>query len=142
MDDLSDSQETQSSHALKDDYMPEPWEVGFGKPVRPYVVAITAQPKLQLDPKNTITAGTPTGGGPFFGATTTEANARRIVAAVNACAGIPTEILEMIVRGELNLLIITHDEQEEWEGDPRVATPEAVREVLRELQSRRIQEAP
>lgn len=36
---------------------------------------------------------------------TTEANARRIVACVNACAGIPTELLESLQPGQLDVEI-------------------------------------
>lgn len=83
-----------------DRHLPEPWEVGFGEPVRPYVVAVTRDPMSGgLVREFTITAGQPTGGGPFFVHLTPKENARRIVAAVNACAGIPTEVLEAMPLG-------------------------------------------
>lgn len=76
------------------DRIPEPWEVGFGNPHRPYIVAITKEATAFLDPKTTVTGGSPTGGGPFFGAFTGPANAQRIVAAVNACEGLTNKQLE------------------------------------------------
>ena len=94
-------------------HIPEPWEVGYGRPLRPYLIA-TCDPKI-LDIMPTavphdsealyVTGGTPTVVGPYLPAIVGPANARRIVQCVNACAGL--ELPEATPVGALKVLVET-----------------------------------
>ena len=72
-----------------------PYEVGSGNPARPYIMAVTAADSiLGTPPGCIITAGKPSGGGPYWGSDTRADNARRIAACLNACDGMDTRLLE------------------------------------------------
>lgn len=64
----------------------------------PYIIAAAsldaARGLLSAYPTGIITAGSPTGGGPYWLATKGASNAQRIVACVNACEGLTNEALD------------------------------------------------
>jgi hypothetical protein len=92
--------------------LPEPWELASKTmTARPYIVA-SCDGRTFPNPRHVIVAGTPTGGGPEWvnpWSETVAEHARRIVAAVNACAGITTDRLEKLSVEALKALLDRYD---------------------------------
>lgn len=89
---------------MKTDHTPEPWRIGTPPPNGEQTIG---------NEKGLMVAVATTGHG-----VSAEANARRIVACVNACAGIPTDDLEMSPRhGLLHLADFANELMKQGENE-------------------------